>query len=175
MTFYCVWTKHVVSRVVLLLTPPWNWPVVKAISGVTKQLNVCLQHFRVCFHPISCLGFCIASFPVSQKISLQLKRFRHNKLWKKTASDRLQVFFFFFFFSPEEQKLLIQTFFDDKIQRMLDGTWINARRLCRRFKWNNCSKIVTINRFAAIFNIPRNATINSEVEYNVYYSELPGC
>ena len=28
----------------------------------------------------------------------------------------------FFFFSQEEQKLLIQTFFDDKIQRMLDGT-----------------------------------------------------
>ena len=27
-----------------------------------------------------------------------------------------------FFFSQEEQKLLIQTFFDDKIQRMLDGT-----------------------------------------------------
>ena len=26
------------------------------------------------------------------------------------------------FFSQEEQKLLIQTFFDDKIQRMLDGT-----------------------------------------------------
>ena len=31
------------------------------------------------------------------------------------------------------------------------------------------------NRFAAIFNIPRNATIDPEVEYSVYYSELPGC
>ena len=31
------------------------------------------------------------------------------------------------------------------------------------------------NRFAAIFNIPRNATINPEVEYSVYYNELPGC
>ena len=27
-----------------------------------------------------------------------------------------------FFFSQVEQTLLIQTFFDDKIQRMLDGT-----------------------------------------------------
>ena len=48
---------------------------------------------------------------------MQLKRFRHNKLWEKTASDRLQVFLF-----TRRAKLLIQTFFDDKIQRILDGT-----------------------------------------------------
>ena len=53
--------------------------MVKAISGVTRQLNVCLQHLDSERSPPS-------------------------------------------FFSQEEQKLLIQTFFDDKIQRMLDGT-----------------------------------------------------
>ena len=37
-------------------------------------------------------------------------------------NERSPPSFFFFFFSQVEQKLLIQTFFDDKIQRMLDGT-----------------------------------------------------
>ena len=39
--------------------------------------------------------------------------------------------FFFFFFSQEEQKLLIQTFFDDKIQRILDGTCRDKSGVCK--------------------------------------------
>ena len=40
----------------------------KAISSVTRQLNVCLQHFCVCFHPISCFEFLcfISSFAVDK-------------------------------------------------------------------------------------------------------------
>ena len=52
---------------------------------------------------------------------------------KDIASDRLQVFFFFF--SQEEQKLLIQTFFDDKIQRMLDGTCRDKQVYVRKDSW----------------------------------------
>ena len=39
-----------------------------------------------------------------------------------TASDRLQGFFFFFFFHKKSKNYLFKQFFDDKIQRMLDGT-----------------------------------------------------
>ena len=97
------------------------------------------------------LSFCVAfisSFAVCYLNAFGIRNY--GKRQRAIASN--------FFFSQEEQKVLIQTFL-----------------MIRKFKRNNCSKIAMINRFAAIFNIPRNATINPEVEYSVYYSELPGC
>ena len=105
-----------------------------------------------------------------------------------------------FFFTRREQKLLIQTSFDDKIQRMLDGTCrdkqVYARiaeklgeagyeRTASECK-NKINKLKTWykrhhdrpgkpsksggarQKRSEIFNIPRNATINPEVEYSVY-------
>ena len=75
------------------------------------------------------------------------------------------------FFFTRRAKITYSNFFDDKIQRMLDRTCRDKQVYARI-----AEKLGdTINRFAAIFNIPRNATINPEVEYSVYYSELTGC
>ena len=82
MTFYCVWTKHVVSRVVLLFTPPWNWPVVKAISGVTRQLNVCLQHSASVFIRSAVVSFCVA-FISSFAVEKSQRWLKHHSFIRK--------------------------------------------------------------------------------------------